>query len=286
MNHHAASADELTVLVLCSCRRVTHTTWKCMNKWYNLQFILSRFFMPHAAPATCIRTRISRKQLRSGSKPTSLNFAHSDCEHFVPKVHRIASHLTQAAECLRTIVCKFRLSLSHVSSSFTVATQHATRIFWLSKSLKSIKSTIFGWFMSVCVCLSSWVCYIVGFIGLILFIHLPRCLRCLLCQPNLQKAVWPACEPSDNLWWGFMYTRTWFLSNNECVIVTWYSTLSWLVTATGALTAQNCWFKCQVGCCKSPDASSAILHSAGRNMDRLVVPPSSHKAWQSAIKSD
>ena len=48
--------------------------------------------------------------------------------------------------------CKFSLSLSHVSSSFTVATQHATRISWLSKSLKSIRSTIFGRFMSVCVC--------------------------------------------------------------------------------------------------------------------------------------
>ena len=157
---------------------------------------------------------------------------------------------------------KFRLSLSHVSSSFTVATQHATRIFWLSKSLKSIKSTIFGWFMSVCVCLSSWVCYIVGFIGLILFIHLPRCLRGLLCQPNCQKAVWPACEPSDNLGRGFMYEnmfsiQQWMRHSN----LTYYSTLSWLVTATGALTSQNCWFKCQVGCCKwpqSPGASSAI----------------------------
>ena len=89
--------------------------------------------------------------------------------------------------------CKFSLSLSHVSSSFTVATQHATRISWLSKSLKSIKRTIFGWFVSVCVCLSSWVCYIVGFIGLILFIHLPRCLLCLLWQRH-NKAVWPACE--------------------------------------------------------------------------------------------
>ena len=122
--------------------------------------------------------------------------------------------------------CKFGLSLSHVSSSFTVATQHATRIFWLSKSLKSIKSTIFGWFMSVCVCLSSWVCYIVGFIGLILFIHLPRCLRGLLCQPNCQKAVWPACEPSDNLGRGFMYEnmfsiQQWMRQSNLTTIPLW-----------------------------------------------------------------
>ena len=69
---------------------------------------------------------------------------------------------------------------------------------------KSIKTTIVGWFISVFVCLSSWIGYIIGFIGLFLFIHLPRGQQCILSQRHCQKAVWPACEQSDSLW-GFMY---------------------------------------------------------------------------------
>ncbi len=125
-------------------------------------------------------------------------------------------------------------------------------------SSKSIKTTIFGWFISVFVCLSSWIGYIIGFIGLILFIHLPRGQQCILSQRHCQKAVWPACEQSDSFW-VFMYIILHFELACDCY---------WSIDGPKLLVQMP-------GRLLRPQ--NHVTPGWTKHMYRLVSPPSSHK---------